>query len=137
MTSGVSEFACFFAGRADAGPCQGQLVRGHLLPRALLKREYRYGALLENGRWRPLGRTEGMSTLGYRSLEELIDDERSWVPMCGGIMGDGAHHGAFDQARKLRIAREDLPAEFIEYANELGLGWFVLRSYPSSSTMQA
>lgn len=131
------EFSCWFAARADAGSCQGQLIAAHLLPRQLLRREFRYGAVEEAGRWWALKRGEERHDLPYRSLDDLIRDERSWVPMCGGLHGDSGHHGALDQSRTLRIAREELPESFIEYCEELGLGWFVLRSYPSAAKMHA
>lgn len=125
------EFSCFFAGRDDAGPCQGFLIRGHLLPRQLLRREFPHGVVEDGGRWWALKRGEERHDLPFRSLDDLIRDERGWLPMCGGIMGDGAHHGAFDTSRKLRIAREELPAAFLEYADEIGLSWWVERTYRS------
>jgi hypothetical protein len=37
-----------------------------------------------------------------------------------------------DHSRKLRIPRDKLPPEFIEFCDELGLGWYVDRTYPAS-----
>lgn len=120
---------CFFVDDPKAGRCSGALVRGHLIPRSLLKREYRYGALLEDGKWRPMKRNEDRYDLKFRSLLELIEDSRSYVPICGGPMGNGGHHGALDQSRRLRIPREYLPAAVEEFAEELGLLWWVEREY--------
>jgi hypothetical protein len=53
-------------------PCEGRLIRAHLIPRQLLKRE------------------------GH---PEAIDDPRSSVWSCGGIMGNAGHHGMFDASR--------------------------------------
>lgn len=117
---------CFFA---HLGGCDGQLVRGHLIPRQLLKREVRYGIVRENGKWRPLGRNEDKYQLPHVPLQQLIDDPRSWVPMCGGPTGIGGHHGRLDTARTLRIARCDLPAGLEEFAAETGLEWFLEREY--------
>ena len=84
------------------GPCHGQLIRAHLLPRQLLRREGHLAA---------------------------IDDPRSWVPACGGLTGSTGHHGAFDYARTLRLPYDALPAGTIELAEELGLDWYLDRTY--------
>ena len=123
------EFACFFAQRDDAGPCLGRLVAAHLLPRQLLRREYRYGCVEEGGRWWPLERGEERHDLPYRSLDDLIRDPRSVVPMCGGLHAHGGHHGQVVQPPTLRVAREELPEDFIEYVEELGLLWWIERTY--------
>lgn len=117
---------CFFAGH---NPCDGQLVRGHLIPRQLLKREFPHGVVFDHGEWRRLDALEDVYHLPHRTLRDLIDDERSWVPMCGGPMGNGGHHGQLDQSRTLRIPREELPEGFMVFCEELGLGWYVLREY--------
>ncbi len=117
---------CFFA---DHSPCSGRLVKGHLLPRALMRRELRFGLVLEDGVWRKLQRTEDRYELPYRDLNALIHDPRSWVPMCGGITGAVAHHGMLDQARTLRIGWDELPAGFVEFCDEIGLLWWAQRTY--------
>lgn len=117
---------CFFA---DQGPCSGRLVRGHLLPRALMRRELRFGLVFEDGAWRKLQRTEDRYELPYRSLTDLVNDPRSWVPMCGGITGSGAHHGRVDYSRTLRIPRSMIPAATEEFAAEIGLLWYLDREY--------
>lgn len=121
---------CFFADLPDAGPCDGQLVKAHLLPRQRLRREFALGVVLEDGKWRKLKRTEDRYELPYRNLRALIDDPASWVPCCGGPTGIGGHHGDLDGLR-LRLSREQLPEAFIWFCEELGLGWYVDRTYPA------
>lgn len=123
------EAVCFFAGWPDAGACDGQLVRGHIVPRQLLKRTYPHGALLDEDGWRPMTRYEDRYDLRHRTLQDLIDDQRSWVPVCGGATGVGAHHGRLDIARTLRIPRERIPEGTEQYAAELGLGWYLDRAH--------
>lgn len=98
--------SCFFAGWPDAGPCDGRLIRAHLVPRQVLKRELNAGP-------------------------SVIDDPRTWVWCCGGPMGVSGHHGKFDSSRTLRIPRHRLPAGFVSFMDELGLGWWIDRTYPS------
>lgn len=83
-------------------PCQGPLVRVHLIPRQLLRREH---------------------------LPQL--DPRTYVYACGGITGGpGGHHGMLDQGnRRLRIRYEDLPPKLIEFAEEHNLVWWLEREY--------
>ncbi len=92
----LAQFSCF--------PCDGRLIRAHLLPRHLLRREGNAGA---------------------------IADPRSWVPACGGPTGCSGHHGIFDygSVRTLRVPREALPAGVEELAAELDLGWYLDRKY--------
>jgi hypothetical protein len=109
------------------------LIRAHLIPRQLLKREFPKGAVLETVvggekkwvRWHHGNRFGD----GFRTLQQLCDDERSWVPCCGGIAGVSGHHGQLDTSRKLRIARAELPPAVEEFAAELGLTWYLDREY--------
>lgn len=103
---------CFLAQFAST-PCDGQLVRAHLLPRQLLKRHVPDRAA------------------------ELIQDPRSWVPACGGITGCSGHHGAYDFARTLRIPRHMLPPGVEELAEELNLVWWLDRSFGIERTWDA
>lgn len=81
--------------------CNGQqLVRIHLIPRQLLKRE---------------------------GLNET--DPATWVLGCGGIRGNTGHHGMLDGSRTLRIPYEELPAETLEFAFRNGLLWWLAREY--------
>jgi hypothetical protein len=82
------------------GPCDGRLVKAHLIPKQLLRRE----------------------------RLPLWPDE-VWVPMCGGISGIGGHHGQLDHSRKLRIPREALPAPTEAFAAEHNLSWYLDRTY--------
>jgi hypothetical protein len=105
-----SKPTCFASGLEGAGACDGQLVKAHLIPRQLIKREL----------------ARGLST---RELAELCWDARVWVPMCGGPMGNAGHHGALDFARTLRIPRALLPVGVEEFALEHGLEWWLDREY--------
>lgn len=118
---------CFFQGQ---GPCDGALIRAHLIPRQLLRREFPHGVLLEDGAWRKATRYEDRYELPHRNTTDLCNDVRSWVPCCGGPQGNAGHHGQLDHSRVLRIARDELPAAVEEFAAELGLTWFIERTYP-------
>lgn len=80
--------------------CSGRLVRCHLIPKQLLKRE-------GGGEW----------------------DARSWVWACGGIGGNAGHHGMLDHSRRLRLPRAAIPARTEQLALELGLIWWLDREY--------
>jgi hypothetical protein len=103
---------CWLAQFSDT-PCEGQLVKAHLLPRSLLKREARERA------------------------DELINDPRSYVIACGGPTGIGGHHGQLDHSRILRIPRHMLPAGVEELAEELRLGYWLDREYGVEQTWDA
>lgn len=134
---GTAVIRCFFADTPTAGACDGQLIRGHLIPRQVLRREFPHGVVLDDGRWRKLGRNEDRYDLLHHSVADLIDDPRSWVPMCGGPMGNSGHHGMLDTARTLRIKRERLPEGFLLFCDELGLTWFIERIYSTSESEAA
>ena len=80
--------------------CEGRLVRCHLIPKQVLKR---------NG-----GHPE---------------DPRGWVWGCGGVTGVGGHHGMLDSARTLQLPRDAIPPGTEELALELGLMWWLDRTY--------
>lgn len=92
---------CFLAEFSDK-PCDGRLVKAHLLPRQLLKREH---------------------------VEHAITDPRSWVWACGGPMGNAGHHGMLDTSRTLRVPRDRIPRVTEDLAKELGLTWWLDREY--------
>lgn len=81
-------------------PCDGELVRCHLIPRQLLKRE---------------------------GISPLV--RGSWVWGCGGHTGTGGHHGMLDSSRTLRLPRNTLPVETEELALREGLCWYLERTY--------
>lgn len=76
----------------DSGDCDGQLIRAHLIPRQLLRRE---------------------------GFARYADDPRSYAWVCGGPTGIGGHHGKLDQARTARPGRHHLPAGVEALAREL------------------
>jgi hypothetical protein len=92
--------------RGPMPPCDGRLIRAHLLPRQLLLR-----------------------TLNPVEAVAAIDDPRSWVYACGGITGSSGHHGALDVARTIRVPYEHLPVGLLELADECGLGYWLEREY--------
>jgi hypothetical protein len=104
---------CWFARNViGCGPCDGQLVRAHLIPQQVLKRETK----------------EARRDLCLL-LDEVLSDPRSWVPCCGGPTGIGGHHGMLDHSRTLRIPRAVLPKGLEAFAAELGLEWWLDREY--------
>ncbi len=127
--------ACFLArhGVMENGdpmtPCEGRLVKAHIFPRSLLKRRFPHGAMCHGARgawskWesaptpkrRPVGK-------GHRfvSLAALIEDSRTWVWACGGLMGNAGHHGELDFSRRLRVPFDALPEGTLEFAREFEL----------------
>src|SRR3954447_9536597 len=87
-------------------PCSGRLIRAHLLSRQMLLKE-----------------------LPAERSAAAIDDTRSWVWACGGPMGNAGHHGMFDYARTLRVPLERIPEATVELAEELGLTWWLEKTY--------
>lgn len=98
--------ACFLAahGVIEHGdpmpPCDGRLIRAHLIPKQLLKRE---------------------------GLDH--EDPRTWVLACGGPMGNGGHHGLLDAGRRLRLPRSAIPPLLEAYAKSHNLLWWIDRTY--------
>jgi hypothetical protein len=93
-------------------PCDGQLVRCHLIPKQELRRLPEFRACRN-----------------FNEREAFLYDRRAWAWGCGGPMGDGGHHGLFDHSRRLCFPREAVPAGTEELAYELGLLWFLDRTY--------
>lgn len=88
--------------------CDGDLVRCHLIPKQVIRRE-------------------GGS----------VWDSRSWVWGCGGLQGNSGHHGMLDVSRTLRLPRGALPGAVEELAEELGLVWWLTRTYGERSDPRA
>ena len=125
MTIRANVSGCFFAGRPGAGPCDGSVIRAHLIPKQRIKRE-RDSALARRRRGEPaLPHDEALLA---SSESALVWSSRCWVPMCGGPMGNGGHHGKFD-AGFLRIARAEVPETVVAFARRHGLEWSLEADY--------
>ena len=109
----------------DVGACDGPLVRCHLIPRQLLRREVWPNANTIAAQWEQYG--WGPFPVALRDLFWLPG---MWVPGCGGICGSDGHHGMLDRARSLRIPFNALPPETVDVAARLGLSWWLEREYP-------
>ena len=97
---------CWLAKFRPDVPCDGKLVKAHLIPRQLMRREVRDDR-----------------------LADALWDRRGWVWACGGPTGIGGHHGMLDTSRTLRVPRLELPVVLEEFAEELGLSWWLDREY--------
>lgn len=122
------EYRCFFEGRDGAGLCEGALVRAHLIAKQRIKRAFPKGAWKDGDFWLPRPPFEALTdpetAAGWTRLElqDIQDDPRCWVPMCGGSTGIGGHHGRFDNANDvLSIPRVDLPEAVEDFAVEFRL----------------
>jgi hypothetical protein len=113
---------CWFARLPDAGPCEGRLVKCHLIPRQVIRREYPAAKGLTRSRVR-------RDLVENLVRESYVTDQRCWVWGCGGAMGPGGHHGKWQPDGPRRIPRELLPLELEEFAAELGLLWYLDRTY--------
>ena len=88
-------------------PCEGPLRKAHLVPWQRLRKlaPFRDGQV---DRW----------------------DPRLWVPACGGYgYGCSGHHGAYDQARTIRVARDRIPVGLERLFAELGVAWLLDREF--------
>ena len=128
---------CWLAKLDGAGPCDGRLIRAHLIPQRLLKREFPDGAWLaaHSEQWIADAPVEADDDWAHRTLREILRDSRSWVAACGGISGLGGHHGMLDSSRRLRIPRDRIPQGTEDLAAELGLVWFLDRTYGARSDL--
>jgi hypothetical protein len=87
-------------------PCDGRLVKAHLIPQQTLLRE-----------------------LPAELSASLVWDRRVWVLACGGIMGNAGHHGHLDYSKRIRVPRKQIPAATEEFAQQYDLGWVLDRLY--------
>lgn len=113
---------CFLAQFSER-PCEGRLVRAHLVRQQVIQREL----LDARGQVNELLGAQGKGRLP-RS-HDLRWDSRTWVWACGGPTGNGGHHGMLDHSRTLRVPRAALPEDVEEFAAEFGLGWWLDREY--------
>lgn len=128
--------ACFFAGWPDVTPCEGQLVRAHLIAKGRIKKAFRNGAWRDGERWinripdEALDDPETIAAWRHLTLEEIQADRRCWIPVCGGLTGIGAHHGQLDNpSSKLRLTRAQLTLDVEEFAAEFGFEALLDREY--------
>lgn len=126
---------CFLARFSDR-PCEGALVRTHLIEQQKLAKTFPGGAFLD-GRlgWVAVSRITPVrsdSSQG-RSLRSLQDDPGTWVWACGGAMGLEGHHGDLDGRRSvhrpLRVPRVALPEAVELFAATFGLEAYLERKY--------
>lgn len=101
---------CIFAFRVGER-CGGAVQHHHLIPQQTLKS--RFKTLVANG-------TDPPST-----LPKILKDERNLAPLCWD------HHQRIENKR-LQIPKAFLPEELEEFANSLGLVWYVERYYPEA-----
>jgi hypothetical protein len=119
---------CWFASLPGAGPCDGRLRRCHLIPKNTLKNEFRWGVVRVGSVWEKAHPVENPAW-ERRDLFALQTDRRCWVYGCGGPMGQGGHHGAFKPDGPRPVPRGRLPEGLEEFAAELGLVWWLDRTY--------
>lgn len=91
---------CWLAAFSDV-PCDGRMEKAHLVRQQTIKREIR----------------------GAEDPKAILWDSRVLRPGCY------RHHTMLDQAKTLRIPREAIPVETEQYAAELGLTWWLDRTY--------
>jgi hypothetical protein len=114
----MSEPECFFA---HLGGCEGRLVKAHLVPKSVLKREW------QTARYH--GRLSTEVHIG-----DMIDDCRCWRWMCGGLgYGNSGHHGMYDQ---YQIRLHAWPEDFLEFLREHDIEWMADK-YATESTRRA
>lgn len=89
--------------RGAMPPCDGRLRKCHLIA----KQEMRRRKMALRDQW----------------------DPRVWVWGCGGVAGNGGHHGMLDHSRTLRIPRDRLPPALEEFARDHDLVWWLTREY--------
>jgi len=99
---------CWLAAFSEE-PCDGRMQKAHLVRQQVIYRELR--TKLTNG---------GTTVNGAR---ETAWDNRAWRPACY------RHHTMLDQSRTLRVPRSAIPEDTEQYAEGLGLGWWLDREY--------
>lgn len=126
----MADPACWFAQFTDT-PCDGALVRCHVLTQQRLRQEYPEGAIWLEGREKAVSRQSwerdalgsapnAPAIVRAMSLAELQRDDRLVEIGCGGAMGPDGHHGEFD-GYKLKVPFARLRPETIAFVDELRL----------------
>lgn len=123
----MSDPTCWLAQFTDT-PCDGVLVRAHLLQKQWLAKTFPEGAVWLPEQLRAVSaldlRRKGIAwddTARELSLEQLRKHPALWEPGCGGPMGQGGHHGQFDGYRLL-VPRSRVSQRTVTFIHELGLG---------------
>lgn len=117
---------CYLArhGKMEGGrpmaPCVGRLVRAHLIRQQVIE-----------NRIKTLAREQGKPPdLAVMACQHIIWHKAVWVWACGGEgYGSEGHHGMLDHTRKLKLPRSAIPADCEQFAEELGLTWWLDRTY--------
>lgn len=112
----MSDPACWLARFTDT-PCEGALVRCHLLQKQWLRQEYPEGAVwLQDAPVAVSARDLRRDHILYDDSARVMDlatletHPALWRWGCGGAMGQGGHHGMFD-GYKLTVPRAEVPFE--------------------------
>lgn len=124
---------CFFASLPGAGPCEGKrIVRCHLVTRQELRRAWKafHHRAGQPGPGRRPWPTE------HRSLQALVDDPRTWVWGCGVSSAHPGHHGQFKPDGPKGIPLSLLPEGYTRLMAELGLWWYVERTFNRRSSFE-
>jgi hypothetical protein len=115
---------CFLA-KFSTHPCDGQLVRCHLIPKQKLKAIWHS---VHSGK--PANpHLINVDLSPWPKMQDLIWDRRTWVWGCGGPMGNAGHHGMLDHSRTIQVPFEALPVETFELARHLELVWWLETEY--------
>ena len=117
---------CWLAQFTDT-PCDGALVRCHVLQRQWLRQEYPEGAVWLEGTFTAVSarvlRRDHIAVepaVLTMSLPRLENHPRLWEWGCGGAMGNGGHHGSFD-GYKLPVPRIGVCLDTRLFIARLGL----------------
>lgn len=107
--------------------CDGPLDAHHVLPKRLLKRVFPHGVYFAEGDgWRRTMPDQvgdySIETGAARSLGDLLNDGRNGIPVCR------RHHDLIENCA-INLSRGELPHEVEEFAAELGLRWYLERTY--------
>jgi hypothetical protein len=121
---------CWFKRLPDAGPCEGyRIVRCHLVSQQELKKLWRHYHHRAGGPapwpWPEFG-----------SLRDLLEDPRTWVWGCGYSSAHRGHHGQFKPDGPKGIPLSLLPEGYTRLMAELGLWWYVERTFNRKSLFE-